>query len=150
MSSSLSIYFAFLYLFYLLILFILRYGITCNSYNEVIQIDLSANNLVGEIPDQFGRRFKSLERLDLSYNRVTGIIPQSFTHLSTMSTLNLGHNNMNGAIPSSLGDLAKLVFIDLSYNYFTAGSLPENVITLSERHRAYTNFYHYDDHATTW
>lgn len=126
------------------------YGIECNLYNEVISIDLSANNLVGPIPNEIGRRLKSLQKLNLSYNHVTGIIPPTVEYISTLATLNLGHNNMNGPIPSFLGDLPKLTHIDLSYNYFNVGSLPSSVITLSVTHSAYTNFYQYDDVATTW
>ena len=126
------------------------YGIECNMYNEVISIELSANNLVGLIPTEIGRRFKSLKKINLSYNHVSGEIPSTVEHLSSLAVLDLGHNNMNGPVPLFLGELPKLNHIDLSYNYFESNSLPENVITLSVAHSAYTNFYRYDDSATTW
>ncbi|XP_062155144.1 receptor-like protein EIX2 [Alnus glutinosa] len=99
-------------------------------------MDLSSNNLIGEIPEEVinlhGIRFlnlsnnklhgkisenisamKILESLDVSMNQLTGVIPQSMATLTFLSYLNLSHNNFSGRIPSStqLQSFSALSFI---------------------------------------
>ncbi|CAO2838725.1 unnamed protein product [Amaranthus hypochondriacus] len=66
----------------------------------LISLDLSRNNLSGSITSQIGK-LKSLEMLDLSNNRLSGNIPASLTELSTLSVLDLSSNNLSGKIPIS-------------------------------------------------
>ncbi|GMP59352.1 hypothetical protein CsSME_00022657 [Camellia sinensis var. sinensis] len=86
-------------------------------------IDLSNNNLVGEIPkemmDLLGLRsfnvagnhlqgriperigdLKQLESLDMSRNKFSGPIPPSLSTLNYISHLNLSFNNLSGQIPT--------------------------------------------------
>ncbi|XP_062153503.1 receptor-like protein EIX1 [Alnus glutinosa] len=97
------------------------------EYGEMLSLvtsmDLSSNNLIGEIPEEltglYGVRFlnlsnnqlygkipenisamKFLESLDISMNQLTGVIPQSMGTLTFLSYLNLSHNNFSGRIPS--------------------------------------------------
>ncbi|KAK4394767.1 putative LRR receptor-like serine/threonine-protein kinase, partial [Sesamum angolense] len=72
----------------------------------------------GEIPDYFGD-MKKLKNLDLSFNNLTGEIPASF-HLIKVDFLYLTRNRLTGRIPSWI--LARNKNADLSYNNFTLDS----------------------------
>jgi len=48
--------------------------------------ELPNNNLVGIIPEYFGR-FPDLEALDLGWNKIGGGIPDSFKTLTKLQTL---------------------------------------------------------------
>ncbi|CDP05578.1 unnamed protein product [Coffea canephora] len=61
-------------------------------------VSLSANNLVGEIPDEIMEL--QLETLDLSMNALVGAIPESLSDLYSLNSLNLSHNKLSGPIPS--------------------------------------------------
>ncbi|CAI9285701.1 unnamed protein product [Lactuca saligna] len=62
-------------------------------------LNLSNNHLTGRIPDRIGD-MNSLESLDLSINQLSGVIPQSLSALTFLSYLNLSHNNLSGRIPT--------------------------------------------------
>ncbi|XP_064968185.1 receptor-like protein EIX1 [Musa acuminata AAA Group] len=62
-------------------------------------LNLSRNSFVGQIPAAIGA-MKSLETLDLSFNKLSGVIPQSFSALNSLNHLNLSYNNLSGPIPS--------------------------------------------------
>nr|XP_010911602.2 receptor-like protein 18 [Elaeis guineensis] len=89
----------------------------------VTRVDLSHNNLSGEVPDEItylhGLHFlnlsenhfigkipenicdmRQLESLDLSMNDLSGPIPQTMLALNYLSNLNLSYNNLSGRIPS--------------------------------------------------
>ncbi|XP_076886207.1 uncharacterized protein LOC143535997 [Bidens hawaiensis] len=89
----------------------------------VINLDLSSNKLVGEIPEELTAleallginlsynhlnegipktigNMRSLNSLDFSANKLTGIIPSSMAALNFLSHLNLSHNNLSGQIPT--------------------------------------------------
>ncbi|XP_058748305.1 receptor-like protein EIX1 isoform X1 [Vicia villosa] len=67
---------------------------------RLVSLNLSRNNLSGEITSKIGR-LTSLDSLDLSQNHFFGPIPQSLTQIDRLSTLNLSHNNLSGRIPIS-------------------------------------------------
>ena len=99
--------------------FVLNYVLSTRIY-----IDVSMNDLEGEIPESFGElqgltaanlshnrisgtipagtfgRLMHLEVLDLSYNHLNGCIPQDLTYVDSLSTLNLAHNQLEGPIPT--------------------------------------------------
>ncbi|KAK7290236.1 hypothetical protein RIF29_04512 [Crotalaria pallida] len=66
---------------------------------KVRSLNLSHNNLIGTIPKMIGD-MTNLESLDLSYNQLTGEIPQSMSGLTFLEVLNVSYNNFNGHIPS--------------------------------------------------
>ncbi|KAL4634644.1 hypothetical protein ACB092_04G215200 [Castanea dentata] len=63
-------------------------------------LDLSSNNLTGRIPENIGD-MGSVESIDFSSNQLSGQIPQSMSSLTFLSRLNLSNNNLIGKIPSS-------------------------------------------------
>lgn len=56
------------------------------------------------IPRQFGSAPK-LEELDLSDNELTGELPTEFGNLATLKVLKASENSLRGQIPSELGQL---------------------------------------------
>ncbi|XP_042377572.1 receptor-like protein EIX2 [Zingiber officinale] len=62
-------------------------------------LNLSNNHLIGRIPENLGA-MKELESLDLSMNYLMGEIPVELSALSFLGSLNLSHNNLSGRIPT--------------------------------------------------
>ncbi|KAL7614311.1 hypothetical protein Lser_V15G09423 [Lactuca serriola] len=65
----------------------------------LLGLNLSNNHLMGHIPYRIGD-MHSLISLDLSQNNLSGMIPQSMSRLTFLSHLNLSHNNLSGRIPT--------------------------------------------------
>jgi Leucine-rich repeat (LRR) protein len=65
----------------------------------LINLNLSKNHLIGEIPETIGG-MRSLESLDLSFNNLSGMLPQALSSLSLLHNLNLSYNNFSGKIPT--------------------------------------------------
>nr|POE84771.1 putative lrr receptor-like serine/threonine-protein kinase [Quercus suber] len=86
-------------------------------------LDLSCNNLTGEIPDELGN-LSSILGLNLSHNYLTGSIPKTFSNLAQIESLDLSYNNLTGGIPSELIDLNFLEVFSVAYNNLT-GRIPD-------------------------
>ena len=81
-------------------------------------LDLSANKLMGEIPEEIGNSMANLQMLYL------------------------GRNNLSSTLPSSLLNLQKLVTLGLIFNNFEGNILPfERISTLTKATLSYNNFY---------
>nr|XP_027099178.1 receptor-like protein EIX2 [Coffea arabica] len=93
-----------------------------NNLLSVKSIILSANNLVGEIPDEI-MDLVGLQILNLSINHLNGRIPQKIGNLKQLETLDLSTNELNGEIPPSLSGLNSLSSLNLSYNKLS-GPIP--------------------------
>ncbi|XP_068321382.1 receptor-like protein EIX2 [Pyrus communis] len=95
-------------------------------YNRTLQlvksIDLSSNNLQGEIPEEISNLIL-LGTLNLSMNQLTGKIPSKIGNLHLLETLDFSHNHLSGHIPQSLSSLTSLSHLNLSYNNLT-GRIP--------------------------
>ncbi|XP_014501046.2 receptor-like protein 12 [Vigna radiata var. radiata] len=89
---------------------------------KLYQLDISNNNLSGQIPDCWSH-FKSLAFLDLSQNQLSGKIPTSIGSLHDLQALFLRNNNLTYGIPFSLRHCTKLVMIDIAENNLS-GSVP--------------------------
>ncbi|XP_077233099.1 uncharacterized protein LOC143875440 isoform X2 [Tasmannia lanceolata] len=85
-------------------------------------IDLSMNQLVGNIPFQIGD-LRELRSLNLSNNLLTGPLPQSFQNLENLESLDLSHNQLVGRIPYELTQLDSLGVFFIAYNNLS-GSIP--------------------------
>ncbi|KAF7803760.1 LRR receptor-like serine/threonine-protein kinase FLS2 [Senna tora] len=78
-------------------------------------LDLSCNQLTGEIPQQIGD-LHALHALNLSHNHLNGTIPESFRKMIQMESLDLSSNNLIGGIPMQLQDLTFLSTFNVCYN----------------------------------
>ncbi|RWW45038.1 hypothetical protein BHE74_00049170 [Ensete ventricosum] len=88
----------------------------------VTSIDLSGNNLSGEIPEDL-TKLHGLHFLNLSDNKFSGGIPQNIGAIEQLESLDLSENNLSGRIPSSISALNFLSHLNLSYNNFS-GRIP--------------------------
>lgn len=78
-------------------------------------LDLSNNNLVGEIPHNITKLI-GLRNLDLAGNHLTERIPEDIGAMQELISLDLSRNNLSGQIPSSLSSLNYLTHLNLSFN----------------------------------
>ncbi|XWS17062.1 hypothetical protein CRYUN_Cryun33cG0035600 [Craigia yunnanensis] len=88
-------------------------------------MDLSYNNLAGEIPYEIGN-FREILVLSLSHNSLTGPIPPTFANLMQIETLDLSYNNLSGNIPPEFAVLHFLGYFNVSYNNLS-GKTPERI-----------------------
>ncbi|OMO87299.1 hypothetical protein COLO4_20701 [Corchorus olitorius] len=98
---------------------ILEFTLTLGLVNI---IDLSKNNLHGEIPKEV-TNLSTLGTLNLSWNNLTGNIPEKIGNLRSLETLDLSGNHLSGTIPSSMSDITALSHLNLSYNNLS-GPIP--------------------------
>jgi len=97
------------------------YGVSCSN-NTVTSLNLSHNNLVGNIAIELGD-LSSLDSLNLDFNQLSGTIPPQLGSLP-LSNLSLQSNKLNGSIPVEIGNLAFTIIL-LNYN-----ALSENLTQL--------------------
>ncbi|THU74710.1 hypothetical protein C4D60_Mb04t36260 [Musa balbisiana] len=88
----------------------------------VTSVDLSGNNLSGEIPEEL-TKLHGLHFLNLSDNRFSGDMPQDIGAIGQLESLDLSKNNLSGRIPSSISALNFLSHLNLSCNNFS-GRIP--------------------------
>ncbi|XP_014523167.1 probable LRR receptor-like serine/threonine-protein kinase At4g36180 isoform X2 [Vigna radiata var. radiata] len=86
------------------------------------ELDLSCNQLTGEIPHQLGD-LNGLRSLNLSHNHLNGLIPDSFQKLQNIESLDISNNNLSGQIPLQLQDLHSLAVFNVSYNNLSGRAL---------------------------
>ncbi|CAA2987652.1 probable LRR receptor-like serine threonine-kinase At1g07650 isoform X1 [Olea europaea subsp. europaea] len=77
----------------------------------------------GEIPEYIGD-MKKLKNLDLSFNNLTGEIPASFINLGKSDFMYLTGNRLNGIIPWWI--LSRNKNVDISYNNFIGEDSSQN------------------------
>ena len=84
------------------------------------ELYLSNANIFGDFPSWQG----AFLYLDLSMNQISGNLPTNFVgNMSELRTLLLANNMMNSSIPDSLGKLENLQVFDRSRNKLT-GEVP--------------------------
>ncbi|KAK9665381.1 hypothetical protein RND81_14G108800 [Saponaria officinalis] len=93
-----------------------------NSLGLVKSIDLSDNELNGEIPDGI-TRLTGLVSLDFSGNKLTGSIPSEIGELSDLQLLDFSNNQLTGDIPESLAKVTYLEMFNVSNNKLS-GEIP--------------------------
>ncbi|KAA8541946.1 hypothetical protein F0562_023098 [Nyssa sinensis] len=86
-------------------------------------LDLSCNNLTGEIPHELGK-LSWIHALNLSHNQLTGPIPRTFYNLTQIESLDLSYNNLSGGIPSELIALYFLAVFSVAHNNLS-GRVPD-------------------------
>ncbi|GFQ01226.1 LRR receptor-like serine/threonine-protein kinase fls2 [Phtheirospermum japonicum] len=90
----------------------------------VASIDLSKNNLSGDIPNEI-TSLVGLKSLNLSGNQLTGMIPDSIGNMNQLESLDFSINSLSGEIPSSFTSMFSLSYLNLSCNNLT-GRIPES------------------------
>ncbi|XP_019077500.2 receptor-like protein EIX2 [Vitis vinifera] len=85
-------------------------------------IDLSSNNLWGEIPHGF-TNLSTLGTLNLSRNQLNGTIPENIGAMQGLETLDLSRNRLSGPIPPSMASITLLSHLNLSHNLLS-GPIP--------------------------
>nr|XP_029123263.1 receptor-like protein 12 [Elaeis guineensis] len=105
-------------------------GVGCNNITGHVVLDLSDNEISGEIPE-FIENLIHLQSLDLSYNKISGEIPDAFDRLHSLHYLALSSNRITGKIPRFIGNLCKLNGLDISHNSIT-GELVDTIESWSK------------------
>ncbi|RVX12758.1 Receptor-like protein 12 [Vitis vinifera] len=100
-----------------------KQGIPSDNLNMYTLLDLSNNQLSGQIPASLGA-LKALKLLNISRNKLSGKIPTSFGDLENIESLDLSHNKLSGSIPLTLTKLQQLTILDVSNNQLT-GRIPD-------------------------
>ncbi|XP_078176138.1 uncharacterized protein LOC144569569 [Carex rostrata] len=85
-------------------------------------MDLSNNNLTGEIPKEIVA-LAGLFNLNLSHNQLIGNIPLEIGNMTSLESLDFHKNNLSGTIPQSMSNLYSLAVLNFSYNNLS-GSIP--------------------------
>ncbi|MBF0451375.1 MAG: DUF1566 domain-containing protein [Candidatus Magnetomorum sp.] len=127
-------------------------GITCDSYGQVIRIDLNSNQLNGTLPIELGNLkalvylnlsnnqlsgelpanlslLKNLQELRLNNNALTGTMPQPFFQLPALQVLQLNDNQFKGELPHTIDQMQSLLSLNISHNQFS-GSFPQGILSL--------------------
>ncbi|XP_071733445.1 putative receptor-like protein 8 [Rutidosis leptorrhynchoides] len=86
-------------------------------------LDLSCNNLTGEIPQELGM-LVDVHAVNLSHNQLTGPIPRSFSNLANIESLDISSNHLSGNVPLELIRLNYLSNFIVANNNLS-GSLPQ-------------------------
>ncbi|KAL4634623.1 hypothetical protein ACB092_04G213300 [Castanea dentata] len=98
------------------------------EYSTTLQlvkiIDLSNNNLSGEIPKEV-MHLKGLQSLDLSFNILTGRIPENIGDMGSVESIDFSSNQLFGQIPQSMSSLTFLSRLNLSNNNLI-GKIPSS------------------------
>ncbi|KAF4380266.1 hypothetical protein F8388_024559 [Cannabis sativa] len=97
-----------------------------SQYNTILYLlctlDLSRNNLSGEIPEELAS-LDALQSLNLSGNYLSGSIPEKIDSMTDLESLDLSRNHLSGYIPTGLSGLSFLSHLNLSYNNLS-GQIP--------------------------
>ena len=111
------------------------HGVTTDANGRVTRLNLSANELSGEIPASLGN-LANLSYLNLDVNELSGDIPAELGDLANLQELSLLGNGLSGEIPAELGDLTNLQLLYLSANELS-GEIPASLGDLANLWQLY-------------
>lgn len=81
-------------------------------------MDVSDNQLIGQLQGNIGNVLPNISYLDLSKNNFEGRLPHSIGNMSLLDLLDVS-NNFSGEVPKELlAGCLKLLVLKLSYNNF--------------------------------
>ena len=100
-------------------------GVTTDDDGRVTELYLAYIPLSGEIPAELGSLF-NLIWLDLSGNELSGEIPE-LGSLSNLGVLHLDNNDLSGEISAELGSLSNLEVLYLYDNDDLSGCVPSSL-----------------------
>ncbi|KAJ7958811.1 putative Leucine-rich receptor-like kinase family protein [Quillaja saponaria] len=106
----------------------------------LIGIDLSHNELQGDIPPELGN-LTEVHSLNLSHNYLTGQIPVSFSNLRQIESLDLSFNKLNGRIPAQLSQLYYLAAFSVAHNNLSGPALDSKAVLYINPHWRRAWFY---------
>ncbi|KAK4571165.1 hypothetical protein RGQ29_029833 [Quercus rubra] len=90
---------------------------------ELKCLNVSGNHIEGNLPSSIGD-MSNLNQLDFSFNNFSGEVPvKSFSNQTALQFLSLSNNNFHGEILSKLANLSRLLTLELNNNQFN-GTLP--------------------------
>ncbi|GKA07018.1 receptor-like protein EIX2 [Tanacetum coccineum] len=92
------------------------------NLTDIYNLDLSSNQLTGELPD-FWMNFTRMLYFNLENNNFTGRIPTAMGSFSSVYMLSMRRNRLNGDLASSFKNWANLEFLDLGENNLS-GNIP--------------------------
>ncbi|PRQ24563.1 putative non-specific serine/threonine protein kinase [Rosa chinensis] len=106
------------------------HGVSGCANNKLESLDLSSNNLVGELPASLGM-LPHLQYLNLFHNHLNRSIPESLGRLSELVHLDLSENSLVGFLTEAhFIDIAKLKYIALG-NISVPNPLPSNIFNVA-------------------
>ncbi|KAJ1278517.1 hypothetical protein BS78_04G085600 [Paspalum vaginatum] len=94
-------------------------------------LDISINNLQGELPNPIGNLSTRLKFLNIEYNNIAGTITEGIGNLINLNQLYMDNNILTGTIPASLGKLKDLNGLSLSNNALS-GPIPVGLGNLTQ------------------
>ena len=102
----------------------------CWKYGQnLIALNLANNNLSGQIPNSTGQLIR-LNTLRLENNILSGVVPSSLKACTELTALHLANNRLLGNVPTWIGEnLQKLKFLSLCSNRFS-GNIPRQLCQL--------------------
>ncbi|KAL2930794.1 LRR receptor-like serine/threonine-protein kinase FLS2 [Bienertia sinuspersici] len=98
---------------------------TLKGCRNLLSLDLSVNQLSGNLQEETFDGSNPLTSINLSRNQINGQIPASMAKLTLLNSLDLSQNKIGGKIPEKLGELSSLKFLNLSYNHLE-GAIPQS------------------------
>ncbi|KAF2301406.1 hypothetical protein GH714_023796 [Hevea brasiliensis] len=102
-----------------------------NFNHNVVELEISNNNITGQLPKEFGLVLSNLEYINMSRNSFHGIVPFSIGEVRGLRIMDLSNNNFSGALPGSmLGNCTDLNALYLSKQLQWNDSL--GILDLSE------------------
>ena len=105
------------------------YGVGADDSGRVIRLNLSENELRGEIPSELGA-LTNLVWLNLGNNELRGAVPAELGNLTILKELYLYNNRLSGSIPPELGNLINLTQLSLSSSQLR-GEIPAELGNLT-------------------
>ncbi|KAH6804400.1 hypothetical protein C2S51_032647 [Perilla frutescens var. frutescens] len=92
-------------------------AIILKFYNNDMWVPGSLSQVMKGVEQEYTTNYFYVVNLDLSSNHLVGEIPWELTNLSGLLDLNLSRNHLRGQIPAEIGDMKSLESLDLSINY---------------------------------
>jgi len=96
-------------------------------YPTMTELDISNNNMNGQIPKDICSIFPNLNNLKMAKNGFTGCIPSCLGNISSLSVLDLSNNQLSTV---KLEQLTTIMFLKLSNNNLS-GQIPTSVFNSS-------------------